>query len=206
MRSAALVLVRRLAVSAAAIAVLAGAGTAAAGTTALGCIGTTSTPFRAWLDPAGYVLAPGGAFEPGMPAWSLTGGARVVPGNEPFRVRARGDAYSLSIPPGGSAVSPPFCVGVLYPTLRFFATGGSLTSPLRVDIIYPTVLGTISHPVGLILPRPAWGPTLQQLVVANLTGLTSLRGLTSNVQLRLTPLGRTGWTVDDVYVDPWKIT
>jgi hypothetical protein len=54
--------------------------------------------------------------------------------------------------------------------------------------------------------QSTWQPTLPQVLLANATGILSLDGLTSNVQLRLTALGTASWKVDDVYVDPWKIT
>ena len=42
-------------------------------------------PFLPFADPLLYVLAPGGGFEAGEPAWTLRGGAAVVEGNEPFQ-------------------------------------------------------------------------------------------------------------------------
>ena len=65
--------------------------------------------------------------------------------------------------------------------------------------------------VGNVIPkRPriprTWQPTLPQVMLANLTGLAALNGLTSSVKLRLTPVGKDGWQVDDVYIDPWKVT
>jgi hypothetical protein len=157
------------------------------------------------LDPASYTLAPGGAFED-TTSWQLTGGAKVVLGNEPFKVRRATDAKSLAIPAGATATSPAFCVGLGYPTLRFFATGGNLTSPLEVEAIYSTALGTITQPVGVVLARSTWSPTPPQLLLANVTGLLALNGLTSNIRLRFTALGGAGWRIDDVYVDPWKTT
>jgi hypothetical protein len=189
----------------AAAAALAATGATATAGTSLGCPGTSSHPFVPWLDPASYTLAPGGAFE-GTTPWQLSGGAKVVSGNEPFKVHSSTDSRSLSIPAGATATSPSFCVGVGYPTLRFFAVGGNLTSPLRVDVIYSTVLGTVTQPVGLVPATSYWGPTPPQLLLANVTGLLSLNGLTSSVRLRFTALGSAGWHIDDVYVDPWKMT
>jgi hypothetical protein len=103
-------------------------------------------------------------------------------------------------------MSPSFCVGLGYPTVRFFAVGGNIASPLRVDVIYSTVVGTVTQPVGVVTPRATWGPTLPQLLLANATGLLSLNGLTSSVRLRFTAVGGAGWRIDDVYVDPWKTT
>jgi hypothetical protein len=195
-----------LAVALAAFVPPASADTLAQTVTPLGCAGSSVRTFSPWLDPFLYTLAPGGSFEEPSTSWTLAGGAKRVAGNEPFNVRAAGDAWSLSIPAGGSATSPAFCVGVLYPTVRFFAVGGGLLSPLRVDATYDTLLGTVTHPVGIIPGSRTWQPTLPQLLVANLTGLTALKGLTSSVKLSLTAVGTNGWNVDDVYVDPWKVT
>jgi hypothetical protein len=186
-------------------AMLMAASTAASAETSIGCPGAPSRPFMPWLDPASYTLAPGGSFE-ATTSWQLTGGANLVSGNEPFKVRASTDTHSLSIPAGATATSPAFCVGLGYPTTRLFAVGGNLTSPLKVDVIYKTALGTVTQPVGLIPVKAAWGPTLPQLLLANATGLLSLDGLTSSVRLRFTALGTAGWRIDDVYVDPFKTT
>jgi hypothetical protein len=177
---------------------------ASAGLLPIFCPGTTSTPFLRWLDPLQYTLAPGGDFE-GRTAWALTGGAKVVSGNEPFRVTRSTDTRSLSVPAGASALTPPVCVGLLDPTLRFFAVGGNSSSSLRVDVVYKTILGTVTQRVASVGTAKAWGPTPPYLFLANITGLLSLNGLTSSVQFRFTATGSAGWQIDDVYVDPFKI-
>ena len=112
--------------------VLAGTG-ATATTPAASCPGTIEYPFSGFGDANAYVLTPGGSFE-GSNGWTLTGGAAVVAGSESFGVHAASDSKSLSIPAGGSATSPATCVTKLDPTIRFFATGGSATSALQVDV------------------------------------------------------------------------
>ena len=54
----------------------------------LGCIvdHALSTPFRAWNDTADYALAPAGDFEGDTSAWTLSGAAAVVEGNQPFDI------------------------------------------------------------------------------------------------------------------------
>jgi hypothetical protein len=170
------------------------------------CPSTVEHPFVPWLDPALYTLAPGGHFESRGHGWQLSGGAKVVSGNEPFEVHRLGDARSLSLPAGASAVSPSFCVGLGEPTLRLFAAGGSLTSTLKVEVLYPTLFGTASQTVAFVPRMGTWEPTLQIPMLGNVLGLTTLDGLTTSVQLRFTALGGAGWSVDDVYVDPWKPT
>jgi len=98
------------------------------------------------------------------------------------------------------------CVGLGHPTLRLFATGGNLISPLKVEVIYRTALGVVHQPVASVTAQRAWAPTAPMLILANVTGLLSLDGLTSTVQFRFTAPGSAGWQIDDVYVDPWKVT
>src|SRR4051812_48908130 len=72
--------------------------------TAQGC--TTqqlSKPFARFGDFADYTPMPGGSFEAGAPAWTMTGGARVVSGNESYNVRSTSDTGSLYLPQGASA-------------------------------------------------------------------------------------------------------
>ena len=97
-RRAALLLVTALAATAALAAATAQSaeggliGTGAAS----GCDMAASHPFEAWGDNANYLLVPGGSFEAGAPAWTLSRGAYVGPGNEPFNTE--GDNGSTHLP------------------------------------------------------------------------------------------------------------
>src|SRR5581483_1344900 len=120
---------KRVAVSALLVGVLwalvLGAGKAQAGL--LGCrYGDDAKTFARWGDYSDYVPVPGGNFESNA-GWTLTGGARIVDGNEPFHLRSPSDNHSLLLPPGSSAMSPPVCLQVLTPTIRFVgqASGAS---------------------------------------------------------------------------------
>src|SRR5947209_17327838 len=62
-----------------------------------------SQPFMQFADPASYTLAPGGDFEAGSPAWSLSADAGVGAGNEPWYVTSRTDRRALLLSPGASA-------------------------------------------------------------------------------------------------------
>ena len=161
-------------------------------------------PFKRWLDYFRYTLVPGGNFESGAPAWTLSN-AKVVSGNEPFYVRSSRDARSLSLGASGSAVSRPVCVGIDYPILRFFARNrGLVTSSLSVEVLFETSLGQVmSMPVGVVPSLGSWQPTLPVAVVANLLPL--LPNQKTAVAFRIRAVGLGGnWQIDDVFVDPHR--
>lgn len=159
----------------------------------------TQRAFERWLDPFNYVLVPGGTFE--ADGWTLTGGAQRVPGNEPWHVAGAGDANALSLPTGARAVSPPVCISVDRPTIRFFArnTGAALGS-VRVSVLVPSLLGELRLPVGAVVSTSdRWSPTLPSLTVVN---LLTLLGGPGDVRVELAAAG--DWLIDDVYVDPYS--
>lgn len=163
-----------------------------------------SKPFQPWGDYANYTPVPGGAFEAGQKAWTLSGGAKVVTGNETFKVRSATDSRSLYIPAGGVATSPAMCVGLVEPTIRWFQKNSSLlglTGSMTVSVLTETSLGAITEtPVGTGLLSSTWQPSLTGVIVTNLLPLLGpdktavafrFRAVTGN------------WWVDDVYVDPY---
>ena len=162
---------------------------------------TYSQPFSKWGDNATYTPVPGGNFEPGQKAWTLTGGATIVSGNESFKVGSSGDNYSLQIPAGGSATSPSMCVGLAEPTIRWFQKSGLLGS-MTVTVLTETSLGAVVEtPVGAALLSTSWNPGL--LPSAIVTNLLPLLGPDQTaVAFRFRSVTGT-WNVDDVYVDPW---
>ncbi len=173
------------------------------------CADPVSQPFLAWGDSAGYFLAPNGGFENGSAGWTLSGGAGVPPGNEPFHVRSTGDTMSLALPSGGSAVSSQTCVGTVSPTLRLFARNtGVLSSTLRIDVLYTDALGLRwTVPVGSATGTGDWAPTSDYLILANVTALPLLTNGAARVAFRFTAQGSGGmWQIDDVYIDPYKGT
>ena len=182
-----------------ALAGVAHASSASAGVVA--CDGQTFVqPFLPWLDPGRYVLMGNGALE-STSGWTLTNGAKLVSGNEPWKVNASTDSHSLSLPSGSSATTPSLCVTLLHPDLRFFvANSGSVLSTLKVEAI-TTVLGVrLTTPIGLLTAGGSWQPTLPLPYLQNL-----LVGTQGTVQFRFTPVGLgSGWRIDDVYVDPFK--
>jgi hypothetical protein len=164
-------------------------------------------PFKRWGDGASYTLAPNGGFESGTYSWQMSGGAKVVSGNEPWYVRHAADSRSLHLPRGSSAKSGAVCVGLEHPTMRFFLrsrtsglTGALLTS-LRVDVLTETSVGlVVPLPIAVITPKPSWKPSHSVLIVANLLPL--LPGEHTAVAFRFTAQGPGEWWIDDVYVDP----
>lgn len=182
----------------------------AAEPTLLGCGYEPVHPFLRFLDPLPYTLLPGADFESGTAGWRLAGGARVADGSEPFAVTGLGGSQSLLLPPGSSATSPPMCMGLVLPVVRFFSTGGAPLSYMQVDALYTDGAGRQRSvtllPVGL--PSKTWIPNLPMLQLGGAINALTLNGLTSDISLRFTPrgllFGSGTWRVDDVYVDPWK--
>jgi hypothetical protein len=194
-------------------AVAAGAAAPSAHAGLLGCDGQQASPaFLRWLDPIPYSLVPGGDFE-GNHGWTLSGGAAVVSGNDPYNLRP--GSSSLYLPAGASATSPSTCVGTLALTMRMMASNtGSLLSPLKIEILYTTASGARRTAlVGFRAGGAAWSPGLLPDVyllssLGPLLGqLGQNGGLVTQVQFRLTAqrglLGSGRWRVDDVFVDPW---
>jgi hypothetical protein len=164
--------------------------------------GASSQVFLPWTDVANYFLAPGGDFEAGASGWTLTGGASVVGGNEPWNVTGGGGS-SLRLPAGGSATSPAICVGIEHPTIRFFekSVGASLGSNLRVDVLFEDAAGNVRDLTIGRETRGGWEVTPVYVVVANL--LAVLPGEHTAVAFRFTPEGTGSWQIDDVHVDPY---
>ena len=193
---------------AAAVAAMAGAAAPAHAALGLACPYPTSPVFLRWGDHHNYALTPGGDFESGAAGWKLTGGARVVTGNESFNVGGPGQTHSLSLPVGSSATSPPMCISAFSGGMRLFTSNtGKTISKLRVQVIYGGGSGALFGAVGATLgisdiatltSAGAWQPSANTPMLGGLLPL-----LTSSVRFRFTPLDTTGnWRVDDVYLDP----
>jgi hypothetical protein len=169
--------------------------------------GTTKRPFLPWLDPLAYVLAPGGAFESDSTSWRFANGARIVAGNEPYKANAASDTRSLYLPSGSSATTPYVCVGLLDPTVRFFAKNrGSVLGVVKVDALVRTPLGIVTLPVGAAAGLGVWAPSLPLPLLANALAPLDLDDGTAEVAFRFKPSGLlAAWQIDDVYVDPFRV-
>jgi hypothetical protein len=167
----------------------------------LGCSGNTySHPFAPWNDGSSYELAPGGSFE-GANSWTLTGGAKVVSGNEPFYVNAATDSHSLLLPSGSSATVPAICLGTFDPKARLFGKSSD-GSAVHVDVYAAGLLGLVklgvSANIGL---SSSWNPSGQvTLLLDNVLALTNLG--TTKIVFRFSPIGSATVQIDDFYVDP----
>ena len=154
-------------------------------------------PFARWLDPAHYTLVPDGDLTGGAAGWDLDG-ADVVDDNEPWYVHGGDTPAALRLDSGDSATTPPMCVSILHPTMRFFVRNrGGILGVLGVEV----VLGDgFALPIGVVsglLQGDEWAPSPPLPVVANLVD--------DEVAFRFTALGLgSSWVIDDVYVDPYK--
>lgn len=190
----------------AALALLAPAGTASAGLLSQSAGPCPSYPssqeFARWLDPMNYTLAPGGAFESAS-GLTLTGGAKIVAGNEPYYLNRTTDRNSVLIPQGGTVTTGPICISVDKPTVRFFAKRPSfaLLPLMTVEGLYTTPSGTTAS-LPLIGVPLAGGSWAVQLPMVSASAVLEL-GDTTMMRFRIRAVSGT-WQVDDFYVDPWR--
>ncbi len=201
-------LIFALVIAAVGIAAVAADAARASSSGSISCGGVSEKPFTQWGDYMTYTHVPDGGLEQGAQGWKLTGGARVVPGNETFQVHAASDKYSLLLPPGSSATTPLACAGLLDPTVRYFSKLDAGRGNLKVEVVYRGLLGfTYAHELllGGSANSSEWSPSSPSLFLANITGLLALQGMTAQVSFRFTPRNGTTWRLDDVYVDPLKI-
>lgn len=151
-----------------------------------------SQPFAPWLDFAYYELAPGGDFE--SSTWTFTGGAKLVPGSEPYAATGARGSSSLSLPRGSSAQSPPTCVDATYPSVRFFIAGNG-------SVAVNVVKGSTVIPVGVAVAQGDWTPTPVMLTSSAVLGAAS--GGTAQISVTLTGVAGSP-RIDDVFIDPWS--
>jgi hypothetical protein len=149
-------------------------------------------PFVPWADPAFYELSPGGDFE--QRGWALSGGAQRASGSEPHAATGKVGKWSLTLPAGSSAQSPPSCVDAQYPTVRFFIAG---TGAVAVSLVY----GSTTIPAGTAVSQSGWVPSPIVVTVSPVVATAS--GGTAQASIRLTGVSGNP-RVDDVFIDPWN--
>ncbi len=191
---------------AAALASLAGTGVARADTSTPCDAAPVSQPFAPWGDPSWYSFLPNGGFEQGSSSWTLGGSAQVVDGNEPFQVNDPNDSSSLALGPSGKATSDPMCVTPDDPTLRLFVQNdGDPGSRLKVQIKFTDLNGnrqTVT--VAYLTAGSDWQPSDLVPVIASQLAPVLDAGPT-DVSFRFTSSNDGGdWSIDDVYLDPFK--
>jgi len=159
--------------------------------------------FAPWGDYATYYPVQNGGLESGSSGWTLTGGASVVRGNEPFYISGPG-AYSLSLPSGSTATSPATCIGTANLFIRMLGIdAGGRDSGLRIRVIFRG--GLLSSVLGVFdfrttPPTGTWQPTLPTLSLGSL----GIPLGSQSMQIQLSPVGSgSAWRIDDLYVDPW---
>jgi hypothetical protein len=159
--------------------------------------------FAPWGDTANYFLISNGGFESGSTDWSLSSGASVVYGNEPWRVRSSADRRSLQLGPGSWAESRTMCIGFGESGLRMFVKGVSASGAiLHVDAIVQNSsngwIATAAFDVNG--GATAWAPSIR-IEIPRLFNGSGQELLTLRFTERGTPAT---WLVDDVYLDPFK--
>jgi hypothetical protein len=165
-----------------------------------------SQPFAPWNDDAYYKLAPGGDVEGSLEGWTLARGAKVVSGSESFAVTGVQGSRSLSLPAGASVTTAATCVNADNPSFRFFAksSGGllGLLPLLKVDLVYRAgLLGLVAVPIGTVIPSSSWKPSATMLSLAAVGA--AVAGGEAPLSIRFTSVAGT-WSIDDVFVDPYK--
>ncbi len=169
------------------------------------CPSGGSQVFGPWGDSANYILAPNGGFELGSTGWSLSGGAGVVSGNEPFYPTG---THSLSLPSGSSALSPTICLGTNQLYIRMFGKdAGGTDSGLRVRVYWYGLLNQLlGYSDFAVFPGGGgWAPTGQVNSSGGLLAPLPVVSLlsSSSARIQVTPLGSgSRWQIDDLYIDP----
>ena len=159
--------------------------------------------FAPWNDLRSYYLAPNGGLENGSNGWSLSGGASVTNGNQPFFASG---THSLSLPSGSRALSPATCIGPYALSLRMFGSDvGGTDNGVHVRVLWYGLLNRLlgATDYNTFDGGNTWWPTDSVRSSGGFNLLLPLLGSTS-ARIELTPLGGgSRWKVDDLYVDPW---
>lgn len=169
------------------------------------CPSGGSQVFSPWQDVADYLLAPNGSFELGTGGWSLSGGAAIVSGNEPFYPTG---THSLSLPSGSSAMSPTVCLGTKQLYIRMFGKDlGGADGGLRVRVYWYGLLNQLLgfSDFAVFAGGGDWAPTGQVQSGGGLLAPLPVVALlsSSSARIQVTPLGAgSRWQIDDLYIDP----
>lgn len=161
--------------------------------------GAVAPVFAGWQDASGYYLARNGGFESGTAAWTLSGAAAVVAGNEPFGLAHDRGTHALQLGPGSSASSSA-CYGLTYPAIRFVAVAASGHPVVHVRIASYGPLGLLSAlDGGTFAPRGSWQPSPK---LSTLFSAVTAPVAATSMRIQVSVTGGTA-RIDDLYVDPF---
>ena len=167
--------------------------------------GPLATRFAQLGDAALYAPVQNSGLEAGATGWTLTGGAAVTAGNEPWHVGSASDRFSLSLPQGSVAVTAPICIDPTYPYFRLFARNAGLAGrALKIEVLSYDTTGKLlkTQPYTFTAAPGAWQVT-PSIPIA-VFGYKKAEVSAAPVAFRFTPTGSGAqYVIDDVYVDPW---
>lgn len=159
------------------------------------------TPFTRFGDDNPYWLVRGGDFEGSSTGW--TGEQfTIVDENEPYVVGGRDDSQSAQLRGSGATLAAPgMCVRADEPTVRFFyKSPGIPGARLTVHMRTSSAAGSSYSTYTIDGSRTGWQVS-EPLTITDTTDATGMQWL----NLSFTTSGaNTTWSIDDVYVDPWK--
>src|SRR3954468_15090625 len=164
---------------------------------------TLTKPFAPFNDLGLYTPVANQGLEAGATSWTLSGGAAVVGGNEPWHVAGPADSRALDLPSGSSAITAPICIDQTYPYFRLFARNAvSGKRSLEVDVLYYDAKGKLlsTRPYGYETSSTAWQPSPTIAIdVWDKSATTA-----APVSFRFVPKGSDAhFVIDDVLVDPY---
>jgi len=176
------------------------AASAQAASAATACPPTTLVqPFTQWADAGYYSLVPGGNFERAEVGWTLSGGATIAAGGEPYVLAGTRSTSSLELPEGASAQSPVICVEPNDRTFRFFTRSEGSSATLAVQPVYQTIAGPLVLLGKGVTADRTWEPSA--ILHTGAAVLSAISHGVAYLSLRFTAKKGTA-RIDDVYLDP----
>jgi hypothetical protein len=161
---------------------------------------TLSQPFLTQGDAGYYWLLPGGSFESSLSGWTLTGGAAVVAGSEPYAATGSLGASSLSLPAGASVQTPFVCVDGSDTYFRFFALNKQAAATLSVTVVYQIGGQKVAFKQTTISGDSKW--TLSGALHTGGKIASRLSGIgTAQMSLVFAAAGGAS-QIDDIFIDP----
>ena len=164
--------------------------------------GASSQVFAPWGDGATYALATQGDFS-STSGWQFAN-ATLAASHD----RWTPGSLSLRLPGNGQATTPPMCVDLTNPTVRFFIDNeAGVKTDLKVSVLYENMQGNI---VTLTLAKlttssSGWQPSITIPIGVNIASTASANKYAA-VAFQFKPEGLAAgqyWAIDNVYVDPF---